>query len=134
LFFFDNAQLLLKISAGESAQQQQQQQQQQQYTTPPSTSSPPPPYSWSSTLSSAFNKAFPDSKASSNAKMSNRHERVWGGNLPPGVFTREDVDASTYIGGLLAEDELDWMTLFNVSTGTTKEISGGNAIDGLFLY
>ncbi|VDK57078.1 unnamed protein product [Gongylonema pulchrum] len=64
--------------------------------------------------------------------MSNRHERVWGGNLPPGVFAREDVDASTYIGGLLAEDELDWMTLFNVSTGTTKEISGGNAMDGFF--
>ncbi|CAG9537736.1 unnamed protein product, partial [Cercopithifilaria johnstoni] len=76
-------------------------------------------YKWASTAA-GYGKGYSEMKPSQNPGMS-RYEKI--STADSKILNKDCVDANTNIGGLTAEDEIDWLTLFNISTDYAKETS-----------
>ncbi|VDP12876.1 unnamed protein product [Onchocerca flexuosa] len=65
-----------------------------------------------------YGKGYNEMKPSQNAAMS-QHEKIPAADFK--ILNKDCVDANTNISGLTAEDEIDWLALFNITTDCVKE-------------
>ncbi|VDK73715.1 unnamed protein product [Litomosoides sigmodontis] len=85
---------------------------------PPATPTPVA-YKWASTAT-CYGKGYSETKPSKNTRMT-RYEKV--STADTSILNKGSAEASTNISGLTAEHEIDWLTLFNISTDYAKETS-----------
>ncbi|MCP9260972.1 Baculoviral IAP repeat-containing protein [Dirofilaria immitis] len=75
---------------------------------------------WASTAAS-YGKGYSEIIPSQNVGMT-RYEKISAADTR--ILNKDCVDTNTNINGLTAENEMDWLTLFNISTDYAKETSG----------
>ncbi|KAM3721402.1 Baculoviral IAP repeat-containing protein [Dirofilaria immitis] len=75
---------------------------------------------WASTAAS-YGKGYSEIIPSQNVGMT-RYEKI--STADTRILNKDCVDTNTNINGLTAENEMDWLTLFNISTDYAKETSG----------
>ncbi|EJD76030.1 ubiquitin-conjugating enzyme family protein [Loa loa] len=74
-------------------------------------------YKWASTAA-GYGKEFNEIKQSQNTGVS-RYEKI--STADSRILNKDCIDTNTNISGLTAEDEIDWLALFNISTDCAKE-------------
>ncbi|VDK62166.1 unnamed protein product [Onchocerca ochengi] len=65
-----------------------------------------------------YGKGYNEMKPSQNTGMS-QYEKI--PSVDSKILNKDCIDANTNISGLTAEDEIDWLALFNISTDCVKE-------------
>ncbi|KAL3998353.1 Ubiquitin-conjugating enzyme family protein [Acanthocheilonema viteae] len=76
-------------------------------------------YKWTPTAA-GYGKGYSEMKPSQDAGMT-RCEKI--STADSRIPSKDCLDTNTNISGLTAEDEMDWLALFNISTDYTKETS-----------